>query len=245
MELPLGIWLETLSRVERSEGVQAPKRCFLGAAGPPTGLQEGLWLRLQTAEERWALQPPSFHLKHPMSPEGLAPFWILMGKCNWVFSVLLCCVWGEVLKRLWVASSLCFAFWSSWAWMFSLVRVFHSQSHDCSLVKSSSAPLPPTGLMPCGREVRDSVWNGTAGWAESMPQTPGGEEEACFLPASVKREVLVGRPPPSCAILHKCSFKCSTAIMYSCVRCWKEKMDRYVPICHFSQWFENVGAELI
>lgn len=74
MELPLRIRLQPLSGVERSEGVQASERCSLGAAGQLTGLQEGLWLTLQTAEERRALQPPSFHLKHPMSPEGLAPF---------------------------------------------------------------------------------------------------------------------------------------------------------------------------
>lgn len=29
-------------------------------------------------------------LRHPMSPEGWAPFWIVMGKWNWVFPVLLC-----------------------------------------------------------------------------------------------------------------------------------------------------------
>ena len=81
MELPLSIrLLQTLSRVGRAEGVQAPKRCFLGAAGQLTELQEGLWLMLQTAEKRRALQPPSFRLKHPMSPEGVALFLNFDGK---------------------------------------------------------------------------------------------------------------------------------------------------------------------
>lgn len=43
-ELPLRVALQTWNRVALSEGVQASRRCLLGAAGRSTGLQGGLWL---------------------------------------------------------------------------------------------------------------------------------------------------------------------------------------------------------
>lgn len=51
---------------------------------------------------------PLFQSETPDAPESLAPFWIVTGKWNWVFPVLLCCVW-EIFKWLWVVFGPCFA----------------------------------------------------------------------------------------------------------------------------------------
>ena len=166
--------LNILKEAQTSEG------CLLGASGQSTGLQERVRLTPQTAEERRALQPPSFSLKYPMSPESLASFWVVVGRWNWVFPVLLCCLWEEILKRLWAVFGLCLALRGSLAWTSSLVHVFHSQYYDCSWLKSSSAPLPPTGLVTCGKEERDSVWNRMAEEAENMPKLWVGKRNLPF-----------------------------------------------------------------
>lgn len=229
MELPLHIRLQTLPGFGHSQGSPDIGEMASGSCWAIDRARTGL--APQTAEERRALQLPSFSLKHPVSLEGLASFWIVVGKWNWAFPVLLCCVW-EILKWLWavfgmnVLSLACVSLPILW-WLTDK--------------ESSSASLPSTGLATCGRKTVSET-----GWQNRLRTCPhSGWGRGAFLSASFSNNAEAGRSSHIRAVPTFLSFKHGILIIYSCVACWKGEMACWIHMCHFGQYFLKVGAKVI
>lgn len=125
-------------------GAQTLEGCLLGSlwAIDRAWGGERIGLMLQTAEKgKKGSSATLFSPETANVPRKLLPFWLVVGKWNWVFfSFALLCVRGDcaMTQAVWPRLAL----WGSLAWMCSLVRAFRSQSYECSRLSPLQHPSP-------------------------------------------------------------------------------------------------------
>lgn len=95
--LPLHIRLQALNRLEHSKGSPDIQRdVFREPLGNWWGFGKGCGSHCRWLSQDGLFRYPLSVGNIALSPEGFAPVGIAVRKWNWVFPVLLCCVWEEI-----------------------------------------------------------------------------------------------------------------------------------------------------